>query len=91
MSFQDLPGYALVTTTTTVIGEPNDGNHYAPRNSMLTGDVTDHKRGMAALRVDEDGCALEFDPADYELEGGNMVLWNDELGGKYPWDSADKE
>lgn len=88
LSFQKLPGYAIVTTAATVIGEPNAGNHYAPRNSLLEGSVTDHKRGMAALSTDDDGCAIEFDPTDYELEGGNMVLWNDELGGKYPWDKC---
>jgi alkaline phosphatase len=88
MSFQDLPGYALVTTSTTVIGEPNDGNHYAPAFSLLDGGLGDHKRGMAPLRTDEEGCALEFDPRDFELEGGNMVLWNDELGGEYPWDKC---
>ena len=78
----------MVTTTTTVIGEPNDGNHYAPNNSMLEGGISSHKRGMAPLRTDESGCALEFDPRDYELEGGNMVLWNDHLGGEYPWDKC---
>ena len=88
LSFQDLEGYALVTTTTTVVGEPNAGNHYAPTNSMLEGSVADHKRGMAALRTTEEGCALEFNPTDYELEGGNMVLWDDHLGGEYPWDKC---
>lgn len=55
---------------------------------MLEGGVADHKRGMAPLRTDENTCALEFDPRDFELEGGNMVLWDDELGGTYPWDSC---
>lgn len=85
MSFQNLPNFDLVTTTTTVIGEANAGNHYGPRSSML-GDVTGHKRKMAPLLTDENGCALEFNPTDFELEGGNMVRWNDTLGGEFPWD-----
>lgn len=78
----------MVTTTTTVIGEPTAGNHYSTQTSMLEGELSEHKRGMAALRTTDDGCALEFDPTDFELEGGNMVLWNDELGGEYPWDEC---
>jgi len=87
LSFQELDGYGLVTTSTVVLQSPNDGAHYAPAKSLLAGKVSDHDNGMAALA--EDDCtesAIDFSPLDYEKEGGNMVLWDDEVGGKYPWD-----
>jgi hypothetical protein len=87
LSWQDLPGYALVTTSSTVVEKPTDGNHYAPEESLLQGNVTDHTRGQAPLRLDTCGCPVDFNPTDYELEGGNMAMWNDEIGGKFPWDS----
>lgn len=75
-----------MTTTTTVIQKPNPGNHYAPANSLLEGGVADHDDGMAPLALNECGYPIDFSPLDYELEGGNMVLWNDKIGGKVPWD-----
>ena len=39
------------------------------------------------------GNPIDFSPLDIS-KGGNMVLWNDEKGGVYPWDerySARKE
>jgi alkaline phosphatase len=88
LSFQDeLENMALVTTTTTVIQAPEDGNHYAPSNSLLQGSVNDHNDGMSPLALNDCGHPIDFSPLDYELEGGNMVLWNDEYGGKFPWDS----
>jgi alkaline phosphatase len=86
LSFQDLEGYGLVTTTATVNQQPNDGNHYAPSNSLLEGDVSSHDDGMAPLSLNECGNPIDFSPLDYELDGGNMVLWNDVLGGEFPWD-----
>jgi alkaline phosphatase len=42
---------------------------------------------MAPLALDDcTGKPIDFNPADYEREGGNMVLWDDVKGGKYPWD-----
>lgn len=76
-----------MTTTTTVIGEPRDGAHYAPANSLLNGTVSDHKSGQASLALDECGNPIDFDPRDFEADGGNMVLWDDKKGGMYPWDS----
>jgi alkaline phosphatase len=70
----------------TVIQEPNPGNHYAPANSLLKGAVSDHKNGMAPLALNECGFPIDFSPLDFELEGGNMVLWDDIRGGAYPWD-----
>lgn len=87
LSFQDgVDGFALVTTTVPVIQAPEPGNHYAPGFSLLAGDVSLHNDGMAPLALDECGFPVDFSPLDYELEGGNMVLWNDEYGGKFPWD-----
>jgi hypothetical protein len=76
-----------MTTTATVIQKPNDGNHYAPANSLLEGGVADHDDGMAALALNECDYPVDFSPLDYELAGGNMVLWNDDIGGEFPWDS----
>ena len=86
LSYQELDGFALVTTTTTVIQKPNDGNHYAPGNSLLEGKASEHDNGMASLALNECGYPIDFDPRDFALDGGNMVLWDDVLGGKYPWD-----
>lgn len=87
LSFQDqLDGFALVTTSTTMIGKPLNGDHYAPPTSLLNGTVQEHENGMAPLALNECGYPIDFNPKDFELEGGNMVLWNDENGGKYPWD-----
>jgi alkaline phosphatase len=86
LSFQDLEGYGLVTATATVNQKPNDGNHYAPSYSLLEGDVASHDDGMAPLALNECGNPIDFSPLDYELEGGNMVLWNDVKGGEFPWD-----
>ena len=87
MSFQELEGYGLVTTSTVVIQEANDGAHYGPAKSLLEGTVSSHFNGMAPLAIDEcTGEPINFSPLDYEEEGGNMVLWDDEKGGKYPWD-----
>lgn len=84
LSFQDLPKFHVMTTTTPIIGQPNDGNHYGPARSFL-GNVNEHDNGMAELLTNEDGIPLVFSPKDV-LEGGNMVLWDDSKGGKYPWD-----
>jgi alkaline phosphatase len=51
----------------------------------MLGPVSEHKRGMAPLLKDANGCDLEFSPLDW-TEGGNMVLWDDAIGGQYPWD-----
>jgi len=87
LSFQDLEGYALVTTSTTVLQSQNAGAHYAPASSLLEGSVSSHDNGLSPLAVDEcTGRPIDFDPRDYEAEGGNMVLWSDAKGGQYPWD-----
>lgn len=86
LSFQDNLAFDLMTTTTTVIQAPNPGNHYAPANSLLEGSVKDHKSGQAALALNECGFPIDFSPKDYMMEGGNMVLWDDVLGGEFPWD-----
>jgi alkaline phosphatase len=87
LSFQELDGFGLVTTSTVVLQGPNVGALYAPANSLLEGGVSDHYNGMAPLA--KDGCTetpIDFSPLNYETEGGNMVLWDDEIGGAYPWD-----
>jgi alkaline phosphatase len=76
----------VMTPTTVVIGEPNPGNHYAPANSLLNGTVGDHKSGQAPLALNECGFPIDFSPLDYMTEGGSMVLWDDVLGGEFPWD-----
>ena len=88
LSFQDLSGYGLVTTSTVVLQEPNDGAHYGPAKSLLEGSVSSHFNGMSTLALDDcTGEPIDFNPKDYEKDGGNMVLWDDVMGGKYPWDS----
>jgi alkaline phosphatase len=84
LSFQDLPKFHVMTTSTPIIGEPNDGNHYGPARSFL-GDVGEHDNGMGELLTNKDGVPYVFSGKDV-MEGGNMVLWNDAKGGKYPWD-----
>jgi alkaline phosphatase len=69
-----------------VIGEPLAANHYAPGTSLLAGTVGDHDNGQAPLAINSCGFPVDFDPADFLLDGGNLVLYNDVLGGKYPWD-----
>lgn len=85
LSFQELPGHVLMTTTTTVNQEPNDGDHYAPAQSLLEGSVSGHDDGMAPLALDECGDPIDFDPRDFEEEGGNMVMYNTTKGGQFPW------
>lgn len=84
LSFQNLPKFHVMTTTTPIIGQPNDGNHYGPARSFL-GNVEEHDNGMGELLTNEEGVPLVFSGKDV-LEGGNMVLWDDARGGKYPWD-----
>ncbi len=88
LSFQDrLEGFGLVTTSTVVTQSPNDGAHYAPAQSLLKGAVSGHDNGMAEVALDDcTGEPIDFNPTDYESEGGNMVLWDSEKGGTYPWD-----
>ena len=87
LSFQELEGYGLVTTSTVVLQSPNDGDHYGPAKSLLEGTVDAHDNGMAELAIDEcTGEPVDFSPLDFEEDGGNMVLWDDVKGGKYPWD-----
>jgi alkaline phosphatase len=40
---------------------------------------------MAELLTNEAGVPLVFSAKDF-TEGGNMVLWDDERGGSFPWD-----
>ena len=70
-----------------MIGEPELANHYAPGASLLNGTIEDHENGMAPLYLNKCGFPLDFDTTDFLVNGGNMVLWNDELGGRYPWDA----
>jgi alkaline phosphatase len=86
LSFQELPNFGLMTTTATVIQQPNDGAHYAPARSLLEGSVSDHEDGMAPLALNECGNPIDFSPLDYTTEGGNMVLWDNAKGGEFPWD-----
>ena len=76
-----------MTTGATVIGTPEKSNHYSPSTSLLDGATSTHENGMATLRLNTCGFPVDFSPKDFLVEGGNMVLWNDELGGKYPWDA----
>jgi hypothetical protein len=85
LSFQDLPDFSVVTNSVPFVGEANPGNHYGPGRSFL-GDVDSHDNGMGELLVGLDGNVLVFDPRDIS-EGGNMVRWDDEKGGEYPWDA----
>jgi hypothetical protein len=83
LSFQDeLSGFTLVTTSSPVIQKPEAGNHYAPSTSLLDGDVGDHENGMSSLALNSCGHPIDFNPKDYETEGGNMALWIDDIGGK---------
>ncbi|CAB9531076.1 Alkaline phosphatase H [Seminavis robusta] len=86
LSFQNLPGYALVTTTATLAQRPNKGNNSAPPYGMLEGSLAKHDSGMAPLALTECGWPIDFDPKDHITDGGNMVLWDDVKGGQYPWD-----
>ena len=88
LSFQDrLAKFALVTTDAPVIQAPNNGNNYAPANSLLKGSVTAHEDGMSPLALNPCGFPIDFSPLDYTLEGGNMALWNNDFGGEFPWDA----
>lgn len=88
LSFQDrLDNFALVTTDAPVIGRVNEANHYGPPNSLLNGSVTDHEDGMAPLALNPCGFPIDFSPLDFATQGGNMALYNDEIGGEFPWDS----
>ena len=88
LSFQDLAGYSLVTTSAMVTKDPNAGAHYAPATSLLEGSVSSHDNGMSPLTLDDcTGKPTDFDTRDYESEGGNMVLWDNVKGGEFPWDS----
>lgn len=86
LSWQELEGYAIVTTSAMVAQSPNPGNHYAPSQSLLEGEVSDHYARMAKLATNECGFPIDFSPLDFEEEGGNVVLWNDTKGGIFPWD-----
>jgi alkaline phosphatase len=54
---------------------------------MLEGVTSDHDNEMAPLAMNECGFPLEFNPLDFEADGGNMVLWDNVKGGEYPWDA----
>jgi alkaline phosphatase len=86
LSFQNLPGFSLVTTGATVIGQPELANHYAPGRSLL-GSLSSRDNGNGALLLNSCGFPIDFSPLDYAGSGGNMVLWDDKKGGKYPWDA----
>jgi alkaline phosphatase len=86
LSFQNLLGYTHVTTGATVIGPPEAANHYAPSKSLLAGSIRAHENTMSPLDLNSCGFPIDFNPKDFLVENGNMVLWNDVLGGKYPWD-----
>jgi alkaline phosphatase len=85
LSFQTLD-HMLMTTTSTVIQAPNEGNHYSPANSLIEGGVADHNSGMGPLALNECGNPIDFSPLDFESDGGNMVLWDIAKGGEFPWD-----
>jgi alkaline phosphatase len=86
LSFQNLQGYSLVMTSATGIGAPELANHYAPGRSLLNGTISSHENGMSPLALNGCGFPIDFSTADYDSVGGNMVLWSDTRGGKYPWD-----
>ena len=72
LSFQELEGYGLVTTSTVVLQSPNDGDHYGPAKSLLEGTVDAHDNGMAELAIDEcTGEPVDFSPLDFEEDGGH--------------------
>ena len=85
LSFQELPDFCVITTTYPMVGPPNDGNHNGPRRSFL-GMVNEHDNGMADLLTGEEGIPLVFSPRDIN-DGGNMVMWDDAKGGRFPWDA----
>lgn len=85
LSFQELPDYALVTTSAPVLQESEPGNHYASPYGLLEGSLTSHGDRQAPLFMNECGYPYEFNPKDLS-EGGDMALWDDVKGGKYPWD-----
>jgi alkaline phosphatase len=87
LSFQNLPGFSLVTTGATVIGQPELANHYAPGRSLIAGSLSSHDSKMGPLLLNSCGFPIDFNPLDYAGAGGNMVLWDDKKGGKYPWDA----
>ena len=82
-----MPGFALMTSSGVIPqGKANPGDYNLPKRSLLSGDVTGHETGMADLALDECNHTITFSPLDYENFQGNMVLWDDEKGGRYPWD-----
>lgn len=85
LSFQELPDYALVTTSAPVLQEKEPGNHYASPYSLLEGTLSSHGDRQSKLLMNECGYPYEFNPKDLS-EGGDMALWDDAKGGKYPWD-----
>eukprot|EP00339_Tiarina_fusa_P012873 CAMPEP_0117001948 /NCGR_PEP_ID=MMETSP0472-20121206/3775_1 /TAXON_ID=693140 ORGANISM="Tiarina fusus, Strain LIS" /NCGR_SAMPLE_ID=MMETSP0472 /ASSEMBLY_ACC=CAM_ASM_000603 /LENGTH=754 /DNA_ID=CAMNT_0004702121 /DNA_START=45 /DNA_END=2309 /DNA_ORIENTATION=+ len=85
LSFQELADYALVTTAAPVLQQPNDGNHYAPRNTLLEGSTGDHSDRSAPLFMNQCGFPYEFNPNSLE-DGGDMANWDDAMGGEFPWD-----
>jgi hypothetical protein len=86
LSFQELAGYALVTTAAPVLQAPNAENHYAPENTLLEGSARRHKDRSAPLFMNECGFPHEFNPNSLE-DGGAMANWNDAMGGEFPWDN----
>lgn len=87
LSFQTLEKFALVTTSTPLLQMPNPGNHYGPATSLLKGSVSTHDDGLSPLALNACGEIIDFNPTDFEKEGGNMVLWDPVKGGVFPWDS----
>ena len=53
---------------------------------MLEGKTSNHDNEMAPLAMNECGFPLEFNPLDFEADGGMMVLWDNVKGGEFPWD-----
>lgn len=102
LSFQALKDYAIVTTSSMILQDkPSEGGYYAPTGQSMLKGVTGtpsfsepgkikpgsgHDNGMSTLALKADGTPFQFDPRDYETEGGSMILWNDTMGGKWPWD-----
>jgi alkaline phosphatase len=85
LSFQELESFGLVTTSSPLLQDPEPGNHYGPPHTLLEGRTDDHFDRQSTLWMNECGFAHEFNPLDV-LDGGNMVLWNNDLGGEFPWD-----
>jgi len=88
LSFQDLSGYAISTTTVVMVDDGKASMQYASTGSMLAGSISEHDNMMSPPRVDADDKPMQFNPKDFETEGGMMILWNDTMGGKYPWDAC---